>query len=147
MLKYEDYTMKNQVLKLDWMILRIGQTGNHHWSLQGEVLIHGKFWIEFLPWYFMIIGSENFRPEVTRRVWHRYNFSRIPKGSVHGNCMSLYSKNRKDDKYLARSIIENMSVFWWNGNQEGDIIGVYSPHWDTCWCGCRHYWGPDQCLL
>ena len=58
-----------------------------------------------------------------------------------------HSNRRKGDHDPVWSIIQNQSVCWCTGNQEEVLLGVYSRHRDTSWCGCRSSWGIEHCLL
>ena len=70
-----------------------------------------------------------------------------PTVIFQGKCRYDNSKNRKGYHDLERSIIQTQSVFWFTGNQEESILGIYSPHWDTSWCVSISSWGPDKCCL
>ena len=50
--------------------------------------------------------------------------------------MCVYSNSSKGENNLGRIILENQSVFWWTGNKEEGLIGVYSLHLYTYVCGC-----------
>ena len=112
--------------------------GDLSWIIM-DINLHPDF--HELGWW------QHCRPCVTLRIIHRCNLLRPPKPSVQGNCMSFHYTNRMGGKNMLKSILETRSDFLWTCNQEGDLLGVYSPQLYTYQCVCRNYWGPEKCHL
>ena len=125
----------------------IVQNEHNHSSLQDEVRVHVKVWIEISILIFYEHGWwQPFRIEFTCRILHRCHLSKPLTVSVQGNCSSMHSNNSNGDRDMLQSILQTQSVLWWTGNHEGDLLGAWLQHLYASLWGCRNSWVTDLCL-